>query len=93
MRSEKNRRMEPLWTSVALAAMVASAPAQQLRRVSVDASGIEANGGSLSAAISADGKFTAFSSAASNLVAGDMNGSPDVFHDRTTFATVRVSVD
>ncbi len=44
-------------------------------------------------AISADGRFVAFASAATNLVAGDTNRSVDVFvHDRDTGATERVSV-
>ena len=43
--------------------------------------------------MSADGRFVAFESDASNLVAGDNNGSRDVFvHDRQTGTTTRVSV-
>src|SRR5439155_969179 len=42
---------------------------------------------------SADGRFVAFQSDATNLVAGDTNGATDVFvHDRQTGATERVSV-
>jgi hypothetical protein len=64
-------------------------------RVSVDSSGAEGNrDSSMFSTISADGRFVAFSSAASNLVAGDTNGSPDCFvHDRATGITERVSVD
>ena len=63
-------------------------------RVSVDSSGVEGNSWSQEAAISGDGKLVAFSSFASNLVAGDTNGEEDVFvHDRTAGTTVRVSVD
>ncbi|MFC6674097.1 TolB family protein [Marinobacterium aestuariivivens] len=63
-------------------------------RVSVDSSGNQAAGGSARPAISADGRFVAFGSGASNLVTGDTNGRPDVFvHDRDTGATTRVSVD
>ena len=63
-------------------------------RVSVDSAGGQANNGSLSPAISADGRFVAFASAASNLVPGDTNGGVDIFvHDRQTGATERVSVD
>jgi hypothetical protein len=55
---------------------------------------VESNGGSFVQSISADGRFVVFSSAASNLVAGDTNGVTDVFvHDRTTGTTERVSVD
>jgi Tol biopolymer transport system component len=62
-------------------------------RVSVDASGAAANGDSNHPSISADGRFVAFESAATNLVAGDTNGALDVFvHDRQTGATERMSV-
>jgi Tol biopolymer transport system component len=44
--------------------------------------------------LSADGRFVAFGSYATNLVPGDTNLAPDVFlQDRTTGTTVRVSVD
>ncbi|MDP2902962.1 MAG: hypothetical protein Q8N96_07600, partial [Methylovulum sp.] len=50
--------------------------------------------GSGTPAISADGRFLAFDSYASNLVAADMNTSQDVFlHDQNTGKTRRVSVD
>lgn len=67
-------------------------------RVSVSTVGEEGNANSSSLgsppAISADGRFVAFESYASNLVAGDTNGSDDVFvHDRENGTTVRVSVD
>jgi hypothetical protein len=64
-------------------------------RVSVDSSGAEGNHeSSMFSSISADGRFVAFSSAASNLVSDDTNGSLDVFvHDRETGITERVSVD
>ena len=63
-------------------------------RVSVDSSGIEANGWSGSAAISGNGRFVAFYSDASNLVSEDTNGFGDIFvHDRLTGVTTRVSVD
>jgi Tol biopolymer transport system component len=61
--------------------------------VSVAADGGPANGWSLSPAISADGRFVAFDSEASNLVVGDTNGQPDVFvRDRQTGRTEIVSV-
>jgi len=63
------------------------------RRVSRSTSGREANGGSSFASISADGRFVAFSSEASNLVPGDDNGVRDVFvRNLETGATRRVSV-
>src|SRR5215216_1236671 len=68
-------------------------------RVSVSSSGREADGnnGLLNLmggpSISADGRFVAFSSDATNLVSGDRNNNPDVFvHDRVTGETTRVSV-
>ena len=48
------------------------------RLVSVGTAG-QANGGSADPAISADGRYVAFISAASNLVPGDTNGTFDVF--------------
>jgi len=62
-------------------------------RVSVGAGGIRANDSSRAPAISGDGRFVAFESVASNLVAGDTNEDFDVFvHDRFTGVTTRVSV-
>jgi Tol biopolymer transport system component len=62
-------------------------------RVSVDSAGNEANGNSYDAAISADGRFVAFASSATNLAEGDSNGKDDVFvHDRQTGATEMVSL-
>jgi hypothetical protein len=67
---------------------------QQTLPVSVSSSGHYGNGRSDQAAISADGRFIAFVSQASDLVIGDANGMPDVFvHDCLTGATERVSVD
>ena len=63
-------------------------------RVSEAPDGSEANGRSESPALSADGRYVAFSSEASNLVAGDDEGRYDVFvHDLQTSTTLRVSVD
>ena len=53
--------------------------AGKTRRVSVRSNGAEADSGSFAASISADGRFIAFGSFASNLVGGDANGSDDVF--------------
>jgi Tol biopolymer transport system component len=63
-------------------------------RISVAAAGTEADGNSFEPAISADGRYVAFHSDASNLVPGDNNGADDVFvKDRQTGATTRVSVN
>ncbi len=48
-------------------------------RVSVGALGVQGNGWSIDAQISSDGRYVAFDSLASNLIAGDDNGSSDVF--------------
>ncbi len=65
----------------------------QIRRVSVNTKGTEANGASIDPSLSADGRFVAFSSAATNLVPGDTNGAKDIFvHDRQTRVTNRVSL-
>src|SRR5207249_1268748 len=53
---------------------------------------VSVNGFSAGPALSADGRFVAFHSTGSNLVAGDTNGATDVFvHDRQTGTTERVS--
>ena len=62
-------------------------------RVSVGAGGAQGNRYSGVGGISADGRYVAFRSYASNLVADDTNGEQDVFvHDRQTGRTTRVSV-
>ncbi len=59
------------------------------RRVSVSATGEQGNGDSTYASITPDGRFVAFTSAASNLVAGDTNGMPDVFVSDLVTGAVR----
>ena len=62
-------------------------------RASLSNGGQEANGGSQLPSISADGRYVAFASLASNLVAGDTNGSEDAFvRDLVLGTTERVSV-
>lgn len=62
-------------------------------RVSISSSGTEANEGSGGAAISGDGRYVAFVSDASNLVANDTNNTTDVFvRDRQLGTTIRISV-
>ena len=62
-------------------------------RDSVGPGGAQATGPSANASLSADGRYVAFESTASNLVAGDTNGISDVFvRDRATGITTRVSV-
>ena len=63
-------------------------------RVSVDSNGAQGNNYSLDPCISSDGRYVAFYSLASNLVANDTNSIDDIFvHDRQTKTTTRVSVD
>jgi hypothetical protein len=52
-------------------------------RVSVNSTGTQANGDSFLGAMSDTGRFVAFASGATNLVADDTNGVPDIFvHER-----------
>jgi Tol biopolymer transport system component len=63
------------------------------RLASVSSAGVQGNGPSYAwMAVSGDGRYVGFGSAADNLVAGDTNGYLDVFvHDRQTARTVRMS--
>ena len=66
---------------------------RQTTRVSVASDGTQGNNGSGRLALSADGRYVAFVSLATNLVSGDTNGVMDTFvHDRQTGQTTRVSV-
>ena len=80
-------------TNEASDVFVSDRKAGTIERVSVTSDGAEANASSSSPAISADGRYVAFPSSASNLVPGDTNGMGDVFvHDRATGVTERISV-
>lgn len=62
--------------------------------VSATSAGAAGNGASRNAVISSDGRFVAFESDASDLVAGDNNGATDVFiYDALSNHTVLVSVN
>ena len=92
-----NRSSTFLLTTLALAAGTAPALADSTERVSVGPHGRQANEGeaccAAGPAVSTDGRYVAFASAASNLVAGDTNGAIDVFvRDRQSGTTERVSV-
>jgi Tol biopolymer transport system component len=71
-----------------------SAVQPSTKRVSVASGGVQSGGSGLDApAVSADGRFVAFTSLAANLVPNDTNGRRDAFvHDRVTGTTTRVSV-
>jgi Tol biopolymer transport system component len=59
----------------------------------VSTTGAQANSDSYGPALSPDGRYVTFVSAASNLVPGDTNDTGDVFvRDRRTDTTSRVSV-
>ncbi|MBW1642621.1 MAG: PD40 domain-containing protein [Deltaproteobacteria bacterium] len=65
-----------------------------IERVSVDNSGVQGDDYSQDPRISSDGRYVAFESSATNLVAGDTNTVSDVFvYDRDTDTIERVSVD
>ena len=65
----------------------------ETQRVSVDAAGAQADGASSIASISANGRFVAFQSSATNLVSGDTNDAIDIFvKDMLTGRVERVSV-
>ena len=85
-------------TNLATDIFVRDRAAGRIERVSVGPFGIQGDGNSgfLSLMgppdISADGRFVAFSSEASNFVLGDVAGTPDVFvRDRDTGTTVLIS--
>jgi len=62
-------------------------------RVSVTTVGAEANGASSTPAISGDGRYIAFQSAATDLIATDTNGVTDIYlRDYQTPSTVRLSL-
>ncbi len=63
-----------------------------MTRVNVGGGGAEANGGSYTPTLSADGRNVAFESKDPNLVAGVADELSDIFvHDRETGATTKVS--
>jgi Tol biopolymer transport system component len=66
---------------------------RQTSRVSIASDGTQGNNHSRHPSVSANGRYVAFRSSASNLVPGDTNGIDDVFiHDRQTAQTSLVSV-
>jgi Tol biopolymer transport system component len=81
-------------TNVVRDVFVRDRVADATTRMSVDSAGTQGNALSSGPSISADGRYVAFYSDATNLVAGDTNAVRDAFvHDRLTGSTVRVSVD
>lgn len=63
-------------------------------RISLDSAGQQSNAGSNLPSVSGNGRWVAFLSEATNLVANDTNGVEDVFvRDRETGSTTRVNLD
>jgi Tol biopolymer transport system component len=92
-----HRRTIRLLSAGVLAALLTSAPAVTAHeggiteQVSVSSTGQGGNEISRDAAISADGRFVAFVSGATNLVPGDDNGTADAFvRDRLLDSTERI---
>lgn len=93
MRFSMMRRRLSRWCGALLLMLPSAAAGQTVERISVSASGQPGNAGSEGAAMSPDGRFILFESAASNLVPADANGVVDVFlRDRLAGTTIRVSV-
>lgn len=95
--TEREVRIGVLLALAAVACLVpALARAQSpglMTRVSVSPSGEPGNQSTGRAVVSADGRFVAFDSSATNLVAGDNNDDNDVFvYDSVTGVVERVSV-
>ncbi len=87
-----NKSMKAFWGAVALW-FFTDASVAAVQRISVDNSGVQGITSSNRSAITPDGRFVAFSSTASNLVPGDINGFRDVFvYDRTTSTIQMVSL-
>jgi len=62
-------------------------------KISAAPEGAPGTGDSRSASVSGDGRYVAYASASSNLVAGDTNGMQDIFlHDRLGGTTKRISL-
>lgn len=78
--------------AILLLGCLCAVPALAVERISVSSNSAQGGSQSRYPAISADGRYVAFVSDASNLVAGDTNGAPDVFlRDRLLGTTVRIS--
>ncbi len=90
--SEEPGGSEPLVSEQGDESALGAAENETIFRVSVASDGTQGDGHSVNPVISADGRYVAFDSMASNLVDGDTNGNRDVFvHDRETGETTRVS--
>ncbi len=89
------RAMDGLGNEAENAVTLSAVPlaSYQLKRASVHDDGTEGNNKSAYPAVSADGRYTAFESAATSLVDNDTNGRKDIFvYDANTAAVTRVSL-
>ena len=101
VRSRNRMRTRPLIAITALTLVFGFASAATAAplvgtttRISLDSAGTQGNSSSFDPAVSGDGRYITYSSAATNLVVGDTNLSSEIFlFDTTTLATTRVSVD
>ena len=80
----------PMTTPLSASSAVSAA----VIRVSLSSSGAQGNDASSFPSTNDDGRYVAFYSVATNLVAGDTNGASDIFvRDRRSGTTTRISVD
>ncbi len=80
-------------TNAASDVFVRDLATNQTERISVTSTGAQANDGSSSPSLSADGRYVAFVSRATNLATSDTTAIEDVYlHDRTTGVTTLVSI-
>lgn len=72
---------------------VRNLPLGQLFRASGSSSGVSGSGVATQGSVSADGRYVAFDSTSSNLVANDTNGTSDIFlRDRYATTTLRINL-
>ena len=91
--THRRRLLNVLIALGCLLAVRSLASAATTERVSVSSAGEQGNDWSHQPSISADGRYVAFVSYATNLVEGDNNGESHIFvRDRVTGTTERVSV-
>ncbi len=91
--SEGARGVIQVQTGLTNSTTTTTGVADAVDNASVDTSETQANAATTGVAVSGDGRYIAFYSTATNLVAGDTNGQGDVFlRDTQTGTTTRVNV-
>jgi Tol biopolymer transport system component len=91
--NSKAARSRPAALAGLVLAAAAAVPVAAVELVSVAGTGAQGNFQSRYPVVSADGRYVAFESDATNLVPGDTNAATDIFvRDRVAGTTVRVSV-